>query len=232
MRDDLAPGDRVALAYRPPRKAQPRPRRRSGRWISLVAAASVVLVAAVAAALVADRHPVSRPLTRGALTGHHPAGGRDSAPARQPAGHHPAGSHNPATGSHLITVAPAAADTPEAGPVAAILTRYFAAINGHDFRAYQRLFGRAVRGELSAAAFGSGYGSTRDSGAVLRSIRMAGPGELAATVTFTSHQQPATSATNSACTRWRITLYLVRQGAGYVLTSPPAAYRAAATSCS
>ncbi len=34
---------------------------------------------------------------------------------------------------------------------------------------------------------------------------------------FVSHQQPAASPTNSACTSWTVSLYLLEQGGSYLL---------------
>ena len=82
------------------------------------------------------------------------------------------------------------------------LNRYFDAINAHDFAAYRRLFTPSLRGGLSAPAFQSGYGTTRDSAVTLRGVRATAAGEIQALVTFTSHQQASQSPTHSACTDW------------------------------
>ena len=51
-------------------------------------------------------------------------------------------------------------------------------------------------------------------------------GDLAAEVTFTSHQDPADSPGGEACTNWNITLYLSKSGSGYLIDAPPPGYHA------
>ena len=114
----------------------------------------------------------------------------------------------------------------------AVLNRYFSAINDHAYGAYERLFSPAVRNGLSQATFMAGFGTTHDSAVTLRSMSALSTGELEVGVTFTSHQQPAASPSQSSCTAWRISLYLVKQGRRYLLTAPPAGYQASYRSCS
>jgi hypothetical protein len=192
----------------------------SGRWISAgVAAGVVIIAAAVAVALVG--HSGSNPR----------AGG--SAPGRGPSSSPPS---SPATGASArtgaLTVTAAAAAGPDAKAVARFVTRYFGAINNHDFATYRTLFSESLRGGLSSSAFTRGYGSSRDSLATLRAITPVGTGELDAAVSFTSHQKPADTPSHSACTTWSISLYLVRQGHGYVVVPPPAGYKASFGTCS
>jgi hypothetical protein len=130
-----------------------------------------------------------------------------------------------------VTVSQAAAGSPRAVSAVLFLTRYFSAINAHDYAAYQRLFGASLRGGLSAQAFTAGYGSTRDSGIVLRGVTVTGSGQIAAMVTFTSHQQASSSPTHSACTTWYIALYLVKHDHHYLLRPPPPGYQASAAAC-
>jgi len=191
-----------------------------GRWISVAAATVVLVIAAAGAAILLSHH--------GKTGGHATAG--HTAPASSPA-------PTPSTGttasvsSKLIAVKPAAATSPRAPAVVAFLTRYFTAINHHDYAAYRMLFSRRVRGQLSASAFATGYGTSRDSHMTLRSLATQGSGPLIADVTFTSHQQPAASPTNSSCNHWTISLYLARRAHGYVLVSPPSDYGAKYLSC-
>jgi hypothetical protein len=130
-----------------------------------------------------------------------------------------------------VAVAAGAGAQPAAASVDAFLARYFAVINGHDYAGYLRLFGPGSGRSLSAAGFRAGYGSTRDSAETLTRISAAGHGMVAATVTFTSRQAPAASPAHAACVRWRITIFLVRRGGGYVIESPPAGYTAADRAC-
>jgi hypothetical protein len=196
-------------------------RTHNARWVSIAATAVVLIMAAAIVTILLAGHgkPAS---TAGAGK---PASGRSpkpSSPATTPS----------VTGSGLISVTPGAAAAPDAPAVENFLTRYFTAINDHSYPAYQRLFSAAIRGGLSAAAFQTGYGSSRDSRATLRSITALGGGQLAAAVTFISRQQPADSPTHSACTAWSITLYLVRQHGGLVIEPPPAGYSATSSTCS
>jgi hypothetical protein len=55
-------------------------------------------------------------------------------------------------------------------------------------------------------------------------------GKTAATITFVSHQDPAQSATHTACT-WEITLYLHPAGPSFLIGVPPGTYRASAKAC-
>ena len=186
---------------------------RSGRWIS-VAAAAVVLVVCAASAVLLLSHGKSAPRPR-------------STAAARAARPRPTAAPSP---SGLITVKPAASGA-NAAAVVTFLTRYFTAINKHDFAAYRRLFGTSLRGGLSQAAFTRGYGTTQDSKATLHGITAVGSGEINAAVTFTSHQLAAASPNHSACTTWRISLYLVRQAGRYVLVSPPAGYQGSFGNC-
>jgi len=129
-----------------------------------------------------------------------------------------------------VALGPEARRQPGAHHIAAFLATYFAAINHHDYRAYIRLFDPQSRPIQSKQEFLTGFRSTRDSGAKLVSISptVAGP---AAEITFDSHQRPADSATQTACTSWRITLFLLSQGRTYLIGQVPATYHAQATPC-
>jgi hypothetical protein len=144
-----------------------------------------------------------------------------------------AASSAPGAGSSAsnVAVAPPAADDAAVPQVKALLRRYFTAINQHDYAAYASLLDPQVLQQSTAAAFYSGDGSTTDSDETLTGISAAGAGGVAATVTFTSHQQPVDSPDNSACDDWSITLYLVPDGAGYLIGLPPSGYQASYTSC-
>jgi len=194
---------------------------RDGRFIALAVAAVVVIIAAAAALLVLGHYRA-------------PASNRAAGAAHsvRPTGRAGSPLLAPGLGNSTVAVLQGAATQPHVTAVVSFLTRYFTAINSHDYQAYQRLFSSSVRSQLSAAAFGSGYGSTTDSRAVLRNISAVGLGRLAVLISFTSHQQPAGSVTDSSCTTWSIVLYLARQGHKYVLQSPPSNYQASATSCS
>jgi hypothetical protein len=131
-----------------------------------------------------------------------------------------------------VSVAPLAASSPHETAVLSFLVSYFTAINDHDFTAYQQLFDPELRAAESQTAFSAGYGTTTDSAITLTSIGVIGTGELVAEVTFVSHQQPAASPTDSACTAWTVSLYLLQHDGSYELQQPSAGYQASYTACS
>ena len=211
------PGAGTAVAGRSPANAVPRP---GG--------------SAAAGSAARDTAPGAR---RDAAPGARRPAGRDTAQgARRPAGRDAAGrmrmvrAVTGGTGAGVAVAAGAAAQ-PGAASVDAFLGRYFAVINEHNYAGYLRLFGPGSGRSLSAAGFRGGYGSTRDSAETLTRISAARAGMVAATVTFTSRQAPAASPAHAACVRWRITIFLVRRGGGYVIGSPPAGYTAADRAC-
>ncbi|MGI8449734.1 MAG: hypothetical protein ACR2MP_21650, partial [Streptosporangiaceae bacterium] len=112
-----------------------------------------------------------------------------------------------------VTVAPAAAAQPHVHRVVTLLDSYFSAIDSRDFQGYSSLFIPAIRAGMQN--FGSSYQSTRDSRARLTGLAATGPQGLAATVTFVSHQNRADSPDHAACNRWRVTVFVKRDGRGY-----------------
>jgi hypothetical protein len=140
----------------------------------------------------------------------------------------PTTTSQPATSSATVTIAPGAGQQPGASQVVTFLETYFTAINTHDFALYSSLLEPQLR--LTIQQFNHGYGSTSDSGMTLTSLSTTATG-LAASVSFTSHQNPADSATSSSCTSWDITLYLQSQRGTYLIASPPAGYHAQYSSC-
>jgi hypothetical protein len=127
-----------------------------------------------------------------------------------------------------VSVTPRLGSRADARRVAGLLVRYFAAVNHRHYRAYASLF--AQRRQLTPREFAWGYRTSHDSNAVLVGIA-ALKGGLKATVTFTSHQDPAQSPDHSSCIDWRITLFLHRAGATYRIGMPPAGYRAGLQAC-
>ncbi len=124
-----------------------------------------------------------------------------------------------------VTIAPAAAQDPDSTSVAEFLSQYFGAINNRDYRTFSSLLSPQV--QITAAEFASGYRTTSDTAQTLTGISAAANGDLAADVTFTSHQAPADSADGTeSCTNWSISLFLERSGDGYLLDQPPAGYHA------
>jgi hypothetical protein len=155
-----------------------------------------------------------------------------SAPPSSPAAPSPKASKPHAEPGHHGTVAlgPGARQQPGAHHVAAFLATYFTAINNHDYHAYISLFDPQGLPIQSRQEFLTGFRSTRDSGARLVSISPTAAGP-AAEITFDSHQRPVDSATQSACTSWRITLFLETHGRTYLIGKAPATYRSEATPC-
>ena len=187
-----------------------RARRRRGGWLD--------------AAQARDRPPHRRPAY---LRRNSPALVRDLLPGRA-VGYGVTGQRDADTGQGTVAVAPAASQQTSAPQVAAFLATYFQAINTRDYSRYSSLFAPRLR--PTPQQFQNGYGSTRDSGAVLTEISPTAVG-LAAAVSFTSHQQPAESATGTSCTSWDITLYLRPNGGTYRIVHAPANYHARYQAC-
>lgn len=130
-----------------------------------------------------------------------------------------------------VSIAAAAATSPAASQVLALAGRYFTAINERDYSAYSSLLDPQMQHDNPAASFAAGYATTTDSAETITGISGTASGDLAVTVTFTSHQDPADSPDNSSCTNWGITLYLVLRGSGYLIGMPPSSYTPAYQTC-
>ena len=128
-----------------------------------------------------------------------------------------------------MSITPGLAGRADARRVGGLLVRYFAAVNHRRYQAYASLF--AQRRQLTPRGFAWGYRTSHDSNAVLVGIA-ALKGGLKATVTFTSYQDPAQSPDHSSCIDWRITLFLQRTGATYLIGMPPPGYRPGLQACS
>jgi len=135
------------------------------------------------------------------------------------------------TQTGTVQVAPGVANDPAEPQVDAYLNRYFNAINTRNYSEYDSLLDAEQQQANTQSSFDSGYATTKDSDEVLTGITDTGGGTLTANVSFTSHQSPADSIDQSACNNWRLSLYLVPQGNGYVMTAAPASYHAAYTEC-
>jgi hypothetical protein len=236
QRDLGPPDDRQTLPAEsdPPSSSPPGgpgrepPRRNRTKAVVIVAAVIIVLVAGGAgawAALANKGHPDARPITHARVTPITPS------TSAQPSTSTPSPSATPTTGSGLVTLGPGVSQSGLEPAVTAFLNSYFAAINNDDYQQYRSLLGARLRQALTAAQFSSGYQSVHDANVTLTSIASAGGPAVAASMTFTSHQPPAKSASHSTCTHWRITLYLVPHGSSYVIGSPPASYHAAYHAC-
>ena len=218
----------------------PGPPRRSGAGAAglvfrpVVVAAAVVLFAAAAGALFYVMHHTSR----SHATANPPQVTQTTPPAPGPSASVLTGSESPPdspspSSSGTVTVGADVSQDPDASPVADFLGQYFAAINAHDYQSYLSLLSSQVRQGMTQEQFDKGYRSTVDSGETLVSISPASDGDLAAEVTFTSHQNPADSPDQSeSCTDWDITLFLAQDGSGYLIDPAPSGYHAAYQPCS
>jgi hypothetical protein len=156
------------------------------------------------------------------------SGQSSSAPAQGPSGGPPGSSDGSA-----VTVGAGASQNPNASSVAAFLGQYFAAINAHDYQSYRSLLSPQLRRGMTHAQFDEGYRSTVDSNEKLVGISTAPDGDLAAEVTFTSHQDPADSPDHSeSCTKWHVLRFLGRGSSGWVIDPAPSGYHTSYKSCS
>ena len=152
-------------------------------------------------------------------------------PAPQPRQSAPAprrGTHPRLSAHGIVSIGAGLAGRSGVRRVAALLDGYFAAVNHREYQAYARLF--AQPRALTPREFAWGYQTSHDSKAMLVGVA-ALEGGLKATVTFTSHQDPAESPDHSSCIDWRIALFLHRADSGYLIGMPPSGYRADLQAC-
>jgi hypothetical protein len=133
-----------------------------------------------------------------------------------------------ASSGTTVSVASGAANNPAATQVTALVNSYFTAINARDYSAFASLLDQQARQQNPESTFDSGYATTADSAETLTSISDTGSGGLAASLTFTSQQSPADSPDDSSCDQWSITLFLVPNGTGYLIGTPPSSYQGGA----
>ena len=131
----------------------------------------------------------------------------------------------------LVSLAPGVASNPAAPAVEKTLTNYFQGINTHNYAEYSSALDAQEQAGEPKSAFRSGYKSTTDSGMQLITLESTGNGGLAATVTFTSHQDSGTGIDGSPCNNWHLTLYLVKQGTSYLQGAAPSTYKPTYTDC-
>jgi hypothetical protein len=131
-----------------------------------------------------------------------------------------------------VTISADLSQDPDASSVATFLNQYFTAINNHDYQSYISLLSSQDGQGLTQERFDSGYGSTVDSAETLLGISTAANGDLVASVTFTSHQNPADSPDQQeSCTDWNISLFLEQDAGGYLVEEPPSSYHASYQAC-
>ncbi len=205
-----------------------RPPGRRNQIIAMAAVAIVVLGAAGGAYALVTSHGHEKAAGRRATTASIAASQATSASAAPPTS---APASPTASSGTTVAVAPGAASNPVAPQVTALVNSYFTAVNQHDYSAYIRLFDQQMQQQNPESSFDSGYATTTDSAETLTSISDTGSGGLAASVTFTSQQNPADSPDNSSCDQWSITLFLVPNGSGYLIGTPPSSYQASYQAC-
>jgi len=206
---------------RPPGQRQ----RLTSRRIAVALAVLVLAAAGGTLAWLTLRHPGATPAAGGApgtpRPAPRPSPSTSATPGRPPAG----------PGRRLVAVAPGAARQAAEPRVVGFLEAYFTAINTHDYQRYSVLLGPRVRRVETAPVFQAGYQTTRDSAVTLTGIAAAAGGQLAAAVTFTSHQAPADTPSRSGCTDWKIILVLAPRHGGLALQPPPPGYHASYRAC-
>lgn len=205
--------------------------RRSSPWIALAVLLVIALAGGgVAAAVVLASHH----------GGKHPQASRSTSPPAPPSSSAPptptptptTASPSPTNTPGLIREAPGVVGNPQTPAIAAMLYLYFNAINHHNFSGYYSLLDPQEQQLTSQSQFNKGFATTRDSGETLQSLSPGPGGTTMASVTFTSHQNPANSVNgHESCTRWRIALYLHHTGNGYLIGKPPPSYRASFGAC-
>ena len=198
----------------------PAPGARRG-WLTLPVAALIIAVAAAAAGAGTWYALMQAPAARGPAVLHPstPASASSSA-GSGPASAPPAG---------LASLAPAAALYPGASAIEAVVNRYFQAINGRDYAAYQATQSPGIA--MSQSQFQAGFASTRDSDVLITGITTMPGGQPAADVTFTSRQQPQDGPEGESCTNWHVTMYFDGSAGTYTIGAPPNGYKASYQAC-
>jgi hypothetical protein len=135
------------------------------------------------------------------------------------------------TSAGLVSLGPGVASNPAEPAVEKTLTEYFQGINTHNYAEYASALDAQEQATESASKFSHGYSSTVDSAMKLISLSSVANGGLAATVTFTSHQAAGIGINGSTCDNWKLTLYLVQQGAGYLQGPAPPGYQPTHSDC-
>lgn len=131
-------------------------------------------------------------------------------------------------GGFPVAATASAAAQPGEQQVVSFLQSYFTAINNHDYGQYAPLVISSQR--PTPQQFQSGFGSTTDSKATLTGVAPTANG-VAATLKFTSHQQPSESPTGTSCNSWHITLFLRAYAGGYRIGPAPPGYHAGDRPC-
>ena len=188
----------------------------------MLAVAVLIIVVAAAAAGAGTWYVAGR--THAAKVPAAPSSSAPTSPSA-PAGSVPASA--PPAG--LASLAPAAALYPGASAIEAVVNRYFQAINGRDYAAYQAT--QSPDNAMTASQFQAGFKSTRDSDVLITGITSGFDGRPAADVTFTSRQQPQDGPEGESCTNWHVTMYFDGSAGTYTIGAPPNGYKASYQAC-
>ena len=234
---ERALGDPRQMAPHPPQQAH-RPvaagRPTGRRWpVPLPIAALVVLLGATAGAAGAWYAVGKAPAAYQSAIA--PASSPASSPA--PSQSTTSGSPSPSAPSPnppnppetLVSLATAAAGSPDAAAIQPVITEYFRAINSRDYTGY--LTTQSPGHALTEQQFRTGFPSTVDSSVVVTSITTAPDGRPAAEVSFTSRQQPQDGPDGESCTNWQVTMFFDDNAGTYAIGAPPAGYRASYQAC-
>lgn len=139
----------------------------------------------------------------------HPA--KPSAPAGVNATPSASTTSSASQGSAVVTVAPALNGQPDVADVVATLTTYFTAINRRDYASFRSVMVGADQRVRDEEDFHTRFRSTSDSQVWLVGMRRDAEGEVFATVTFRSRQDPADSPDLvSDCLSWVVTYPMTR----------------------
>ena len=130
----------------------------------------------------------------------------------------------------LVSISPSVPASSAEPQVETLLSHYFHGINTHSYAEYASTLTPQEQAKQTQSEFSSGYSSTTDSAMMLTGLSDNGNG-LTATVTFTSRQSPGQSVDKSACNTWTLNLYLVPQGAGYLIGTAPSGYQPTYSDC-
>jgi hypothetical protein len=218
------PAEGLVPEYSPP----PGKRRPRGRGMTIFATVTTIVVLA-AGGVAAWRLISHRPGLDAATAPSQSPSARASSAGASSVAASSRGASRPPAGRDTVAIAPAVARAPHVQQAAALLATYFTSINSHDFEVYNGLFIPQIRGTLQH--FNAGYASTTDSGATLAGLSPAGQQDLAATATFTSHQNPADSPDHAACDTWTVVIPLTRAGAGYLIGRSSPGYHPSVRAC-
>ena len=210
------------------------PERSGRRFLFIVLAVIVVLAAgggAYALATTLGKHasaqPPAQPTTGKPTAAASPPTAGASQQATSPSA---SASPVPSPALSLVSIAPGVTTSAAEPQVETLLSHYFHGINVHSYAEYASTLNPQEQAKQPQSEFNSGYSSTTDSGMTLTSLADNGSG-LTATVTFTSRQSAAQSVDNSACNAWTLNLYLVPQGAGYLIGPAPSGYQPTYSDC-